>query len=63
MLDLELCPPYPEGGGYIVFGEDPAGVSVYFFVSVHYLLNQLMDFNQTCLYTLLEEGKELIRFL
>ena len=33
-----------------------------FFVSVHYLLNQLMDFNQTCIYTLLGEGEELIRF-
>ena len=55
MLDLKLCPPNPEdgGGGYIVFGADPVGVSVgvsiQFFVSVHYLLNQLMDFDHTCI--------------
>ena len=53
-------------GGYIVFGADPVGVSVGvsidFFVSVHYFLYQLMDFDQTCIYTLLGGGKELIRF-
>ena len=50
-----------QWGGYIVVGADPirvfvgisAGVRVRFFVSVHYLLNQLMDFDQTCIYTLL----------
>ena len=30
-------------------------------VSVHYLLNQLMDFNQTCTDTLLGREKEVIR--
>ena len=55
-------------GGYIVLGADPVGVgvsvgvSVHFFVSVNYLLNQSMDFDETCIYTLLGKGKELIRF-
>ena len=53
-------------GGYIVFGADPIsvgiGVSVNLFVSVHYLLNQLMDFNQTCIYTLLGKREEMVRF-
>ena len=31
-------------------------------VSVHYLLNQLIDFDQTCIDTLLGEGEELIDF-
>ena len=66
MLDLKLCPPNTEGGGIYCFGADPVGVSVgvsvHFFVSLHYLLNQLLDFDQTCIYTLLGEGKKLIRF-
>ena len=53
-------------GGYIVFGADPVGVRVgvceHCFVCVHYPLNQLMDFNQTCIDTLLGRGEELIRF-
>ena len=32
------------------------------FTSVHYCLNQLIDFNQTGIDTLLREGEELIRF-
>ena len=52
-------PPPPPQTGYIVFGADPVGVR---FISVHYLLNQLMDFGQTCIDTLLGEGGELIRF-
>ena len=45
-----------------VFGADPIGVSigVRFFVSMHYLLNQLMDFDQTCIDTLLGGEEELI---
>ena len=48
----------------IVFGADPIGIGVglHFFISIHYLLNQLMDFDQTCIYTLVGGGKELIRF-
>ena len=46
-----LCLPNPEGGGIYFFGADPVGVR--FFVSVHYLPDQLMDFNQTCIDTLL----------
>ena len=57
-------PPYPEAGGYIVFGADPVGVgvsiAVYFFVSVRYLLNQILDFDKTCIYTMLGGEKELI---
>ena len=32
------------------------------FISVHYLLNKWMDFDQTCIDTLLGGGEELIRF-
>ena len=32
------------------------------FISLHYLLNQLIDFDQTGIDTLLEGGEELIRF-
>ena len=31
-------------------------------VSVHYILNQIMDFDQTCIDTLLEGMEDLIRF-
>ena len=58
--------PNPEGMGIIVFGADPVGVSVgvgvHFFVSVHYLLNQLMDYDQACIYILMGGSEELIRF-
>ena len=62
-----LSPPTLRVGIYC-FSVDPVGfgvsvgVGVHFFVSVHYLLNQLMYFDQDCIYTLLGEGKELIRF-
>ena len=45
----------------------PVGVSIgvcvgiRFFISVHYLLNQWMDFEQTCIDTLLGGGEEMIR--
>ena len=59
-------PPTGRVGEYIVFGADPIGVSVgvciRFFVFLHYLLNQLMDFDQTCIDTLFGGGEELIRF-
>ena len=65
MLELKLCPPNTEGGGIYCFGADPVGVSVgvsvHFFVSVHKIM-QLLDFDQTCIHTLLGEGKKLIRF-
>ena len=47
----------PEGWGrHIVFGADPAGVCVGVRFSAHYLLNQLMGFDQTCIDTLLGVG-------
>ena len=55
---LSELPPLPGGwgGGYIVFSADPVGVGVgivvHFFVSVRYLLNQILDFDQTCIYTM-----------
>ena len=52
-MELHVCPLHPPG----VFGVNPVGVAIDFFVSMHYLLNQLMDFDQTCIYTLLGEGK------
>ena len=45
-----------EGGGYTVFVRIPLAST---FVSVHYLLNQTSDFDQTCIDTLLGGGKEL----
>ena len=54
--------------GYIVFSADPIGVcvsmvdGVRFFVSVHYLLYQFMDLDQTCIDTLLGGGEEKNRF-
>ena len=60
-----LCPPPPnlEGGWCIVFVADPVGVGV----GIHFHFgalasDQLMDFDQTCIDTLLGEGEELIRF-
>ena len=47
---------------YIVFGADPVGVGVRFFISVHNLLYKSMDFDQSCIDTLLGGSKELIRF-
>ena len=44
----------PKEGGHIVL--------VHSFVSVHYLLNQWMDFDGTCIVTSLGGRKELIRF-
>ena len=57
---LYLCAPTRKVREYIVFGVDPVGVR--FFFSVHYLLNQLFDFDQTCKDTLLGGGEELIKF-
>ena len=52
-------------GGYIVFGADLVRIGVRFFVSMHYLLNQSMDFDQTCIDILLVlgRGEELIRLI
>ena len=61
-VKVYYIPPTWRVRGYIVFGADPVDVGVHFFVSVHYLLNQLMDFDQTSIYTLFGGGKELIRF-
>ena len=49
----------------LCFGVDPVGLNVGIvvcFFSVHYLLNQLMDFDLTCIDTLLRKGNQLIRF-
>ena len=43
-----LCPPNPEGGVLLVLVRIPSALaSASAFVSVHYLLNQSMDFDQT----------------
>ena len=57
-------PPNLEGGGeYIVFVADPVGVGVSIRFHLRALASdQLMDFDQTCIDTLLGEGEELIRF-
>ena len=59
--------PNPEGGGYIILVWIPlalvsAFASASAFISAHYLLNQLVDFDQTCIDTLLGREEELIRF-
>ena len=58
-----LCTLNLKGEGIYCFGADPVSVGAHFFVSVHYLLNQSMDFDQNCIYKLLGKGEELIRFL
>ena len=55
-----MSPPHGGCGDIIAFGLDPIGV--HFYVSEHYILNKLMYFDQTCIYTLLGGGGELIRF-
>ena len=55
---LYLCPPME----YIVFGADPVGPSVSAFFHLHYLLNQLIDFDQTCKDTVLGGGEKLIKY-
>ena len=54
--------PQPGDRGIYYFGVDPVsvGLGVCLFISVHYLPNQLMDFDQTRIDTLLGEGEELI---
>ena len=59
MIKLVFMSPHCDT---YAFGVDPVGFGVHFFVSVLCLLNQLMDFDQTCIYTLLGGGGELIRF-
>ena len=51
--------PQPGGSGDILFLMPIPSAST--FILVHYLLNQLMDFHQTCIDTLFGGGKELIR--
>ena len=46
----------------LIFRVTPAVLHVQNRFSVHYLLNQRMDFNQTCLDILFGVGEELIRF-
>ena len=55
-----LFPLARRVGRYMVFGAYP--VDVRFFVSLHYLLNQLVDFDQTCIDKFLGGGEELFRF-
>ena len=55
-------PPNPEGGGCIILVLIPKALALASaFISMHCLLNQLMDFNQTCIDTLFGGGKEFIR--
>ena len=52
----------PKGGrGGMLFLMQIEAAST--FISMHYLLSQSMDFDQTCIVTLLGEVEELIRFL
>ena len=53
---LYLCPQ-----GNILFLVQIPSVSA-FFLHLHYLLNQLIDFDQTCKDTVLGGGEKLIKF-
>ena len=57
------CLPNPEDV-INIFLVRIQSVSVFLsaFISVHYLPNQLIEFDQTCMDTLLREGEELNRF-
>ena len=59
-----MPPPSPEGGGIYCFGADSVGVGVgvYFFVSVHYLLNQSMDLTKLAYKHCWEEAKSSLDF-
>ena len=55
------CPQNEGQAGHIAFGVDP--VDIHIASCLHsYLLNQWVDFDQTCIDTLLGGGKEMIRF-
>ena len=57
--DIFMMSPNPEGGGiYCFLMRIPLATASTFFVSIHYLLNQLMAFYQTCTDTLLGGGEE-----
>ena len=53
-------PPTGRVGDIWVLMRNPSVLaSVSTFISMHYLLNQLMDFHQSCIDTLVGEGEEL----
>ena len=56
-----IMSPTEWEGGHIAFGADPVGVGVAFCLH-SCLLNQYVDFDQTCTDTSLGGGKEVIRF-
>ena len=58
MIMIIMFPPTRGMGDILFMVRIPSS-----FVSVHYLLNQLMDFDQTCIVTLMGGGEELIRLL
>ena len=49
-----LCPLNRKEGRHIVYGADPVSQRPHSFVSVRYLLNQWMDFDQSCIDNCLE---------
>ena len=54
-----FSPPNRRGGEKYCFGVDPVGVGVLVVHCLHsYLLNQLVEFDQTCTDTLLRGRKE-----
>ena len=59
--------PIPEGGGILLLVRIPSAsalalASAPAFISVHCILDQLMNFDQTCIDTLFGGREELIRF-
>ena len=57
---LCLCPLKPKGGGHIIFGVDPVCIRGASFLCIIFL--RFMDFDQTCIDTLLVGGEEHIKF-
>ena len=56
--------PHQKGGGHNVFGADPVGIGVGVTVRVtlSYLMNRWVDFNEICMDVTLGHNEELIRF-
>ena len=61
---VRITPLLGGWGDTLFFGAYPVGagvgISVHFFIYLRYLLNQILDFDQICIYTMLGGEKELI---
>ena len=61
ILSIFMFPKHGRWGDILFLVRIPSALaSASLFVSVHYLLNQMMDFDQNCINTLLGGGEELM---